>query len=84
MMAPGLFNAYDAVPCSDPVNPAVAITLPVTCTVDPEAKIRLDREPFDVPFPTINADSADDTLLNCPCTCWYEPNAIVWRPSACE
>ena len=48
--------AQDAVPCNDPVNPAVAITLPVTCTVEPEAKIKFDLEPSAVPFPTINAD----------------------------
>ena len=62
--------AYEAVPCNEPVNPAVAITLPVTCTCEPEAKIRFDLAPIPVPLPTIKADSAEDERLYAPCTCW--------------
>jgi hypothetical protein len=36
---------------------------PVICTCEPEAKIRFDLAPSDVPLPTINADWADDDKL---------------------
>ena len=58
--------------------------LPVTCTCEPEAKIKFDLDAFDVPLPTMNADCADDSRLYCPCTCWFNPDAIVPQPSACE
>ena len=58
--------ANEAVPCKDPVNPPVAITLPVICTCDPEAKIKFDLKPSAVPLPTIKADCADEAILYCP------------------
>ena len=77
--------ANEAVPNNDPVNPAVAITLPVICTWEPEAKIKFDRSaPSPVPLPRINADCAEEDILYCPCTCWYDPDATVSNPSACE
>jgi len=62
--------AQDEVPNNDPVNPWVALTDPVTCTVDPEANIKLLLLKKLVPLPTIKADSADDDMLYWPCTCW--------------
>ena len=57
---------------------------PDTLNADPEANTKLDLLPLDEPFPIINADTADDDILNCPCTCWYEPDAAVKKPSAWE
>lgn len=42
---------------------------PVTCTTEAEAKIRFDLAASDVPFPRINADCAEDAMLNWPCAC---------------
>jgi len=58
------YEAVVAVPCKEPVNPAVAMTLPVTCTCEPDAKIRFDRSaPSPVPLPTINALCAEEERL---------------------
>jgi hypothetical protein len=60
------FKTYEevvAVPCKDPVNPAVATMLPVICTTEPEAKIKFDLALSAVPLPTIKALCADDDIL---------------------
>jgi hypothetical protein len=80
---PATAKANEAVPCNEPVNPAVDSTLPlntagpmfvnvldpdtikdpVICTCEPEAKIRFDLAPSDVPLPTIKALCAEDEIL---------------------
>ena len=57
---------------------------PVICTCEPEAKTKFDLAAPLVPFPIIKALCADEDILYCPWTCWYEPDVIVPNPSACE
>ena len=50
---------------------------PVTWNCYPEANARFDLLPVELPFPIIQADCAVEDILYCPCTCWYNPEAIV-------